>query len=166
LLETTQTEIVFANPIDLVEELVSDNSWAFDRTADDEMIVEIPGRWCTYRLFFVWDIEVGALYFSCLLDDKITGKRHSAMNELLAMVNERLWFGHFDMCTEEGVPMFRHTTLLRGDNALSVIQLEELVDIGLSECDRYYPAFHFVVGGGKSAKEAVTAAMFDTQGEA
>lgn len=166
MLETTQTEIVVSNPIDLVEELVAENAWAFDRTADDEMIVEIPGRWCTYRLFFVWDIDVGALYFSCLFDAKVSPHRRPAMNELLAMVNERLWFGHFDMCSEEGVPMFRHTTLLRGDNAISVVQLEELVDIGLSECDRYYPAFQFVVWGGKSAAEAVNAAMFETVGEA
>ncbi len=33
-------------------------------------------------------------------------------------------------------------------------------------CERYYPAFQFVVWAGKSAGEALTAAMFDTEGEA
>jgi hypothetical protein len=33
-------------------------------------------------------------------------------------------------------------------------------------CERYYPAFQFVVWAGKSASEAMSAAMFDTAGEA
>ena len=33
-------------------------------------------------------------------------------------------------------------------------------------CERYYPAFQFVVWAGKSAAEAMSAAMFDTEGEA
>ena len=33
-------------------------------------------------------------------------------------------------------------------------------------CERYYPAFQFVVWAGKTASEAMSAAMFDTEGEA
>jgi len=33
-------------------------------------------------------------------------------------------------------------------------------------CERYYPAFQFVVWAGKNAPEAMSAAMFDTEGEA
>jgi hypothetical protein len=33
-------------------------------------------------------------------------------------------------------------------------------------CERYYPAFQFVVWAGKSAADAMTAVMFDTEGEA
>jgi hypothetical protein len=33
-------------------------------------------------------------------------------------------------------------------------------------CERYYPALQFVIWAGKSAAEAMTAAMFDTEGEA
>jgi hypothetical protein len=33
-------------------------------------------------------------------------------------------------------------------------------------CERYYPAFQFVVWAGKTATEAMSAAMFDTEGEA
>ena len=32
--------------------------------------------------------------------------------------------------------------------------------------ERFYPAFHFLVWGGKSAQEAAAAAMFETAGEA
>jgi hypothetical protein len=40
------------------------------------------------------------------------------------------------------------------------------MEIAVSECDRFYPAFQFVIWGGKSAAEAIGAAMLDTVGEA
>ena len=51
--------------------------------------------------------------------------------------------------------------------AISAVgQIERLIEIAISECERYYPAFQFVLWGGKSADEAVAAAMFETMGEA
>jgi hypothetical protein len=44
--------------------------------------------------------------------------------------------------------------------------LEDLVDVALNECERYYPAFQYVIWGGKDPSEAVTAACLDPQGEA
>jgi hypothetical protein len=154
------------NPLDIVEEIVTANEWPFDRSSEDEMIVEIAGRWCDYRLYFVWQQEVSAMQFSCQFDMKVPPPRKGTVNELLAEVNGRMWLGHFDVCSDEQSPMFRHTTLLRGARAASVEQLEDLVEIALSECERYYPAFQFAIWGGKSAKEAVEAAILDTVGEA
>src|SRR5262249_59823313 len=54
------------NPIDLLEELVSANEWRFDRTTDAEMVVEISGTSCDYRMYFVWQEDLPASYFSRL----------------------------------------------------------------------------------------------------
>ena len=70
------------------------------------------------------------------------------------------------MSSEDGMPMFRHTLLLRGAGPASVEQLEDLVDISVSESDRYYPAFQFVIWGGKTPKEALDAALIEVVGEA
>jgi hypothetical protein len=40
------------------------------------------------------------------------------------------------------------------------------VDIAVAECERYYPAFQFVVWGGKNAPDAIATALLDTMGEA
>ena len=40
------------------------------------------------------------------------------------------------------------------------------MEIALTECERFYPAFQFVIWGGKSASEAVSAAILDTIAEA
>lgn len=161
-----ETTVSAHNPLDIVEEIVNANEWPFERSSDDELIVEIGGRWCDYRLYFVWQPDVSAMQFSCQFDMKVQPGRRSAVNDLLAAVNARLWLGHFDVCSEEHTPMFRQTMLMRGARAASVEQLEDLVEIALSECERFYPAFQFVIWGGKSAEEAVSAAILDTLGEA
>ncbi|HET8729331.1 MAG TPA: YbjN domain-containing protein [Alphaproteobacteria bacterium] len=154
------------NPLDLMEEIVAANDWVFERASHDEMLVEVAGRWCNYRLFFFWQDEISAMQFSCQFDMKIPAAKKTAVCELLATVNERMWLGHFDVDGDEQTPMFRHTTLLRGNHGASVEMLEDLVDITLTECERFYPAFQFVVWGGKTAEEAVAAAILDTVAEA
>src|SRR3546814_4186802 len=73
----------------------------FDRSTDEEMVVEIAGRWCEYRLFFVWQQDLSAMYFSCLFDLRAPPQKRTAVAELLALVNEKMWLGHFDLCSDE-----------------------------------------------------------------
>jgi len=58
----TLEEEAAANPLDIVEQFVTANEWAFDRRSDDEMAVEVPGRWCDYSLYFAWREDIGALH--------------------------------------------------------------------------------------------------------
>ncbi|MGQ0664675.1 MAG: YbjN domain-containing protein [Pseudomonadota bacterium] len=160
------TQPSIPNPLDLIEEIVNANEWPFDRTGDDELLAEVPGRWCDYRLYFAWSADMSALHFSCVLDLKIPTHRRAKVNELLALTNERLWLGHFDLSSDEGQPTFRHAVPLRGARGASVEQLEDLVDVARSECERFYPAFQYVIWGGKDPAEAVTAACLDPAGEA
>lgn len=162
---TTQEEAA-ANPLDLVEQFVTANDWPFDRRNEDEMAVEVPGRWCDYSLYFAWREDIGALHFTCAMDMKVQNNKRGHLHELLASVNERLWLGHFGLWAEEGVPMFRHAVLLRGLMGASMEQIEDLVDIAISECERFYPAFQFVLWGGKTPADAISAALLDTVGEA
>ena len=161
-----QDDEPFANPVDLVEQIVTANDWAFDRRNDEELAAEIPGKWCNYSLYFAWREDMGAMHFTCAFDMKVPAAKRSPICELLAMVNEKLWLGHFGLWDEEGVPMFRHTSLLRGGVSLSPEQVEDLVDLAVTECERFYPAFQFVIWGGKSAAEAVASSLLDTVGEA
>lgn len=155
-----------ANPVDMVEQIVSANDWAFDRRSDEELAAEVPGQWCNYSLYFAWREDMGAMHFTCAFDMKVPAAKRTAICELLAMVNEKLWLGHFGLWDEDGVPMFRHTSLLRGGAGLSPEQVEDLVDLAVSECERFYPAFQFVIWGGKTAREAVAASLLETAGEA
>ena len=165
-LEAIMEEETAANPLDLVEQVVSANDWPFDRRNDEEMAVEVPGKWCDYSLYFAWREDIGALHFTCAFDMKVQSAKRPPVYELLALVNERLWLGHFGLWVDEAVPMFRHSVLMRGISSSTLEQIEDLVDIALTECERFYPAFQFVIWGGKTAPEAIAAALLDTVGEA
>ena len=88
------------------------------------------------------------------------------MQQLVALVNEQLWIGHFDVWMQDGMVMFRHALVLTGGVAASSRQCEAVLGSALDACERYYPAFQFVIWAGKSAREAIDSAMFETSGEA
>jgi hypothetical protein len=155
-----------ANPLDVVEQLVAARSFPYERPGEDEILVNVDGRWCVYRLWFAWEAEMDALLFSCAFDMKLPGPRRAAVHALLALINERLWIGHFDLWSEESAPMFRHGILLSGGAAVSHEQVEDLIDIAVGECERYYPAFQYVIWGGKKPADAMQMAVLDPQGEA
>ena len=161
-----QTSQPASNPLDVMEQIVGGYEWAFDRRTDTEMAAEAPGKWCDYGLYFSWSREISAMHFTCAFDLKVPGAQRRALFELLALANERLWIGHFGMDPEDGMPLFRHAVLLRGAAGASVESLEDMVDIAITECERFYPAFQFVLWGGKSPAEALECAMLECAGEA
>ena len=163
---TDIVDVDSAHPLDVVERIVSSNDWIFDRRSDQEMAVQVPGHWCDYSLYFAWNEEIGALHFTCAFDMRVPKEKRFDVNQLMAHVNERIWLGHFGMWEDEGLPMYRHAMPLRGTQGPTAEQLEDLLDTAVYECERFYPAFQFVIWGGKTAAEAITAAMIETAGEA
>jgi hypothetical protein len=154
------------NPLDLVEQVAIANEWPFQRQNDDELAAEISGHWCQYRMWFCWHPELGVMHLSCALEMKVPANKREPIYALLAMANEKLWLGHFDLWSDENLPVFRHALLLREGISVSGELMEDLVDIAVTECERFYPAFQFVIWGGKPPLEALTAAMLETEGEA
>lgn len=154
------------NPLDILEQIVASNEWAFERRSDGEMAAEAPGKWCDYGLHFSWSHEISAMAFTCAFDLKVPAEARDKLYELLALANDRLWIGHFGIESEDGVPVFRHSVLLRGAQGASAESLEDMVDIAITECERFFPAFQFVLWGGKAPAEALAASMLDCVGEA
>jgi hypothetical protein len=62
--------------------------------------------------------------------------------------------------------MHRHGLILTGGAQPSATQCAALLDNALQACERHYQAFQFVLWAGKSAKEALASANFETKGEA
>jgi hypothetical protein len=84
----------------------------------------------------------------------------------VGLINEQMWVGHFDFWPSEGVVMHRHGMLLSGGAQPSAPQCAALLDNALKACERYFQAFQFVLWAGKSARDAMDAANFETRGEA
>jgi hypothetical protein len=97
---------------------------------------------------------------------KIPPARRAEVQKLIAAMNEQLWIGHFDLWTHTGMIMHRQALVLPGGLTASTAQCESMLSGAIYACERYYPAFQFVVWAGKSPQEAMAASMFDTEGEA
>jgi hypothetical protein len=154
------------DPLDMVERVASVRQWSFDRAGADEVTISVPGRWSDYHVSFTWMHEVEALHLACTFDLKVPECRHAEVRKLLSHINEQLWAGHFDLWTAGGVVMFRHALILAGGAHASATQCEALLEAALDACERYFQAFQFVVWAGKTAREAIDHALFDTSGEA
>ncbi|TYC55786.1 hypothetical protein FMN50_12220 [Rhodobacterales bacterium] len=154
------------NPVDTIETVAALNDWAFERSDDDEITISLQGSWSDYHVSFSWMAEVEALHLACAFDLKVTEPRKTEIVRLLALVNEQLWMGHFDLWHKENVVMFRQSLLLSGGADASSAQIEGMLTNALENCERFYQAFQFVVWAGHSATDAMNTALFETAGEA
>ena len=155
-----------SNPLSVVEDIAASNDWSFERSGEDEITILSRGRWTDYQLSFTWMSEIDSLHLACAFDIKVPDTRREEARRLIAAVNEQLWVGHFDLWTTTGSVMYRQALILPNAIAATPAQCEMMLECALNACERYYPALQFVVWAGKSAQEAMSAAMFDTVGEA
>jgi hypothetical protein len=153
------------NPLDVVERMATANDWMFERAGDDEISIMVAGKWTDYQVSYTWMGDIEALHLACAFDLRVPERRRAEVQKLISQINEQMWVGHFDLWTNEGMVMFRHSLVLNGAEA-SGMQCEGLLNSALKACERYFTAFQFVVWAGKGAREALDAAMFETAGEA
>jgi hypothetical protein len=154
------------NPLDVVERIAAINDWSFERAGDDEITMLVGGKWSDYQVSFTWMHDIEALHLACAFDLKVPERRRDEVQKLIALVNEQLWIGHFDLWTQDGMVMFRHALVLAGGVEATSQQCQAMLSSALEGCEGYFPAFQFVVWAGKPAREALDAAMFETSGEA
>jgi hypothetical protein len=155
-----------ANPVDLIEQIAASHDWAFERSADDEITISVTGSHCDYNLSLSWMGALEALHLACAFDFKVAERAKNDIMRLLALVNEQLWLGHFDLWQAEGVIMYRNALLLTEGMEAGTGQLEAMLGAAVEACERYYQAFQFVIWAGKTPEEALAAVLFETHGEA
>lgn len=155
-----------SNPIDIVEQVAHTHGWACDRTADDEVTLIVAGSWTDYHLSLNWRDDLEVLHLACAFDFKVPDNRLPEIYKLIAQINEQLWLGHFELWSGSGLIVFRHAALVGEGDTMSFEHAEAISEAAIEECERFYPVFQFVLWGGKSPGEAISAALIDTAGEA
>ena len=154
------------NPIDVVEEVIYSKKWTFSRADDYELVAEISSKWCQYRFYFTWSEQIRAISLTVTFDLKFPHLKMKDAQELLALINEKLWIGHFDITSKNGIPAYRHTVLSFPEDEVLHHQLENLVDIAIYECEKFYPAFQLVLFEDSDPGKALSISTFDTIGVA
>ena len=160
------TEQPHGNPLEVVERVAATNGCSFERAGEDEITILVAGKWSDYQVSYTWMFDIEALHLACAFELKVPERWRPAVQQLISLINEQMWVGHFDLWTQDGIVMYRHALVLAGGVEASCRQCEALLGTALDSCERYFPAFQFVVWAGKGAREALDAAMFETAGEA
>jgi hypothetical protein len=156
-------------PIEVLEAYFDARGWVCERSGEGEIVASAPGSWAQYELRGVWRPEDGVLQFLAFPDVKVATDKRSAIYETLGLINEQMWLGHFELWSGSGLIVFRYSSLIdigSDGEGLSFEQAEAIAEAALEECERFYPVFQFVLWGGKSPGEAISAALIDTAGEA
>jgi hypothetical protein len=154
------------DPLDVVENVLSAENLPFDRTEDGDLAFALAGDWKDYELWFAWRPEGDCLQLCCSLDLRAPKSRKTATYELLSLINQRVWMGHFEVWPEDGEIVFRHSMALPHGERPTLAQAASMIDAAVEASDRFYPAFDFLVKGAKNPSEAIAACMFETVGEA
>ena len=153
------------NPISIIEELIDNNSWTGFKLSDCEIAFEYESNWGDFHLAFTWVKDNQTLGITCAIDQYHFPPKAQETFELLGLINQRLWLGHFET-SDDGTPYFRYSLLLpetiQEDEARII---EDAMDIAISECERFNPVFQFHLAG-KSPLESLNAAMLEPKGEA
>lgn len=154
-----------SNPVDMVEHIALVRDWAFERSTEDELSLSVAGSWSDYHISLNWRDDMEALHMACAIDLKVPEPRLNEVYRLMAMINEQLWIGHFDLWRMEGLLLFRHGLMLNGAEP-TADQCEALLHTALEACERYFQAFQFVIWAGRDATDALSVVMFETEGQA
>ena len=152
--------------LDSAEQILETAGWPHERSDDNTIQCIAPTRWGEMGGLFTYRADPACLHYSVTLDVRPLPGRRAALAELIMMVNERLWLGHFDYWQDEGVILFRHAIPLAERSEPSLGELSQLMSASVEAVERFIPAFNFLIWAGKSPVEALEAAMFETEGEA
>jgi hypothetical protein len=155
-----------SNPLDRVEHIAHGHEWFIDRSAEDEVNMIVAATWGDMSISIHWREDFESLHIACSYDFKVPPARREEIGRLLNLVNEQLYFGHFDIWRQDGTVLLRNSLMLAGGARVTDAQCEALIRVSIETCERYYPSLQFVVWAGKSAEEALESSLLDTMGEA
>ncbi len=167
-MDMTQSDenVLLANdPLDVVEHVLTAENLPFDRTEDGDLAFSLAGDWKDYELWFAWRPEADCLQLCLSMDQKVVKTQRASAHELLALINPRVWLGHFELW-EDGEIIFRTGMGLMTGEQPSLAQAAGMIDVAVEAADRFFPAFDYLVRGGKTPQDAIAACMFETVGEA
>ena len=165
-IELLETPTLAVDPLDAIEAVAGALEIEIERVDDAEVHLAVPGTWRDAGVWFTWRPEVSTLQMGAPLDIKVPENLMMQAARLVTMVNERLWIGHFDLWTEDQNVVFRNAIVLPEDGALDSVQAQCLIRGATEAIDRFYPAFNYLIWGGKSPEEALESSLFETAGNA
>ena len=158
--------LIALDPLEVVEHVLAAENLTFDRTEDGDLAFALAGDWKDYELWFAWRPEADCLQLCLSLDLRAAKEKFADAHAILALINPRVWLGHFELWVEDGEVVFRNAMTLPHGERPTMAQAASMIDTAVEAADRFYPAFDFLLRGAKSPSDAMAACMFETIGQA
>lgn len=155
------------NPLDLIEDLAESRQWKFVRDDETFMSITLPGQNANYDVALEWQEEFSSLLFAVTLKLEIAEAQYESAARTIEQINQNLWMGHFDLSNKGKFPTFRQTFLFRMIPAgIAIDIVNDAMEVALAECNRFYSTFQLVQAGDVRLHDNLSAAVFETVGEA
>ncbi len=154
------------DPLLVAEEVINRRGWSHERPSKAEITLTRQGSWGNYHLYMAWLEEMQIMQFCCVYGFSVQNAKQAQLHELLSLLNERMWLGHFEYDSAEQSVLFRHNMRVIEQEQNIGQQIDDLMQIAIEQCEKFYPAFQFVLWGGKSPAEAIEACLLPVAGHA
>lgn len=158
------------NPIENIELFLLGTDWNSERLSDNEILIIIKGKFCEYNTTIHWNEKQNILHYALsfgvgLPTEALSHQNEYALLKLVALLNETIAVGHYDVWQDEHAIVWRYGHILPDDEC-SHDYLAHIFNLALETCECHFSAFQFVLWAGQSPQEAVKNVMFETAGEA
>ena len=154
------------DPLDTIEAIARRSDLEARRVDDRELHIGLTGSWRDIDIWVSWRAEAQVLQVGAPLEMRVPPAVEPEVLRLMAKVNERLWLGHYDLWEEDRGLIYRNGVVLPEGQAMDASQADIILRGALDAFERFYPAFNYVVWGGKTAEQALEASVFETAGSA
>src|SRR5262245_48527791 len=159
----SQTE----DPLDFVESVISgDQRFTVERGMDGDVHFSLTRKWTDAAGYVSFRSELPALLFTLGFDMRAPKGRRADAARLAGLINENLWLGHFDVWSDDGSIIFRHSLPMNGREEVSAGEVQALLSAAHDAAHRYHPAFQFLLNTDATPEEAASTAMCDIAGPA
>lgn len=165
-IQLAETEPHLNDPLAVIEAVAFQSEMNAERVDATELHVNLGGMWRDIAVWFAWREDMRVLQMGAPLELKVPAEKHDEICRLLARINERVWLGHFDLWSDDQGIVYRNGTVLSEMADFDEVQAEILLRGASEAFERFYPAFNYVIWGGKTAEEALEASLFEVVGTA
>ena len=164
---TTNVKELIWTPMDSLERLASEKEWMFNGGNDDTSHIEIEGNFCNFNFVFDWKKESNMLQIVSHFTCPFLSENLPAVYHFLALMNNHLDFGFFNIDPESHIPFFSYTVFLNNDKSIDLEKIENITDIAVKEGEKFFIAISFMTEKNMSPEKAIENAMlFDNEGKA
>lgn len=154
-----------AGVLDCVEAVLTADGKPYERL-DDEVHFAAAISFCDLHGVFAARDDVPSLGLTLMFDLKTPRLRRPDVQALVCLLNETIWLGHFELSSDDSSLAWRVAVPLIARPDPEPAEVAAILAAGVEACERFYPAFNFLLWAGKSPEEAAEAALFETVGEA